>query len=469
VPVPFYQSEFGLDPTGSTGSGRGTPDVSALSFGDTFYGVLNPNHVTSPSQPLFTSSGGTSASAPLWAALTAEFNVVFHDQGLPSLGFYNDLLYAAAAIAPGSFNDILLGNNVDSFYNAFAPTGYFNPATGTYMVPTGDGFAAMPGYDLASGLGTPNGMLLARALTDIAHSEMYFGTVPEMVNPNGHGGWTSGADQTLLFETLAPGGGTVGLNVGPDAFGFFSAASGSFAWTSQLAQQSLQADFDPSLVILFDKQAQGGVMQEHVGAGAALAVSLNGATGQAVQAALTSPFGLAEFFAGGGAVQAARSVAIAETAGGGNNETAVVRIRQDGQDNLSLTFYRVDDLNGTVNGLHPGDAGYQAAVQARAYQLTSGGTSVGGPGYGGYEQLGMSHVNAGDLVAMQLTDNTHGAVYSAFAQANETVNGQHVGHLWNYGLNTWGWEDTLGGGDHDYNDLVVGFDFTSASGHGYLV
>ena len=31
------------------------------------------------------------------------------------------------------------------------------------MVPTGDGFAAMPGYDLASGLGTPNGTLLARA------------------------------------------------------------------------------------------------------------------------------------------------------------------------------------------------------------------------------------------------------------------------------------------------------------------
>ena len=268
VPVPFYQSEFGLDPTGSTGSGRGTPDVSALSFGDTFDGVLNPNHVTSPSQPLFTSSGGTSASAPLWAALTAEFNVVFHDQGLPNLGFYNDLLYAAAAVAPGSFNDILLGNNVDSFYNAFAPTGYFNPATGTYMVPTGDGFAAMPGFDLASGLGTPNGMLLARALTDIAHSEMFFSTVPDVVNSNGHGGWTSGADQTLLFETMAPGGGNVGLNVGPDAFGFFSAASGSFAWTSQLAQQSLQADFDPSLVILFDKQAQGGVMQEHVGAGA---------------------------------------------------------------------------------------------------------------------------------------------------------------------------------------------------------
>jgi hypothetical protein len=86
----------------------------------------------------------------------------------------------------------------------------------------------------------------------------------------------------------------------------------------------------------------------------------------------------------------------------------------------------------------------------------------------GYEQTGLGHVNAGDLVAMQLTNNTHGNVYSGFAQANETANGQPVGHLWNYGLNTWGWEDTYGGGDRDYNDLIVQLDFTSAAGHGWI-
>jgi hypothetical protein len=100
--------------------------------------------------------------------------------------------------------------------------------------------------------------------------------------------------------------------------------------------------------------------------------------------------------------------------------------------------------------------------------MTSGGSSITGPGYGHYEQTALSHVNAGDLVAMQLTNNTHGNTYSAFAQANETANGQPVGHLWNYGLNTWGWEDTLGGGDHDYNDMIVQLDFTSASGHGWI-
>ena len=59
------------------------------------------------------------------------------------------------------------------------------------------------------------------------------------------------------------------------------------------------------------------------------------------------------------------------------------------------------------------------------------------------------------------------AVFFGFAEANEIVNGQHVGHLWNYGLNTWGFEDTWGGGDHDFNDLVIQVDFTSASGHGW--
>jgi len=167
-------------------------------------------------------------------------------------------------------------------------------------------------------------------------------------------------------------------------------------------------------------------------------------------------------------VRVARPVAVAETAGGHDDQLAIVRIRQNGEDSLSLTLYRVDDLNGAIGGLHPGDAGYEAALHARAYHTTNGDTSIRGPGYGDFTQVELQHVNAGDLIAMQLTNNTSGDTYSAFAQANEVVGGQHVGHLWSYGLNTWGWEDTKGGGDRDFNDLVVGLDFTSASGHGWL-
>ncbi len=143
-------------------------------------------------------------------------------------------------------------------------------------------------------------------------------------------------------------------------------------------------------------------------------------------------------------------------------------MRQNGQDSVTLKLYRVDDFNGTIEGLHPGDRDYQAAVQARAYQTTSGATSSDGPGYGSYAQTELRHVNAGDLVAMQLVDRTTGHTYSAFSQANEIVDGQHVGHIWSYGLNSWGWEDARGGGDRDYNDLIVGIDFTSAFGSGWL-
>ena len=46
------------------------------------------------------------------------------------------------------------------------------------MVPTGLGYSAQPGYDLVSGLGSPNGLLLARALTAIAQQQVSFSSSP---------------------------------------------------------------------------------------------------------------------------------------------------------------------------------------------------------------------------------------------------------------------------------------------------
>ena len=118
---------------------------------------------------------GTSAAAPLWTSLVSQFDTIFHDQGLPQLGFMNDLLYYADAIAPGSFNDIVFGNNVTSFHLG-GPLDTLDTKTGVLsdVTLTGFGYHAGPGYDLASGLGTPNGTLLARALTAIAHQQISF-------------------------------------------------------------------------------------------------------------------------------------------------------------------------------------------------------------------------------------------------------------------------------------------------------
>ena len=460
-PVPSYQSDFGLVPTTSDRDrlvGRGTPDVSANAGGNLLYKVPPGDLIG------MQNDDGTSAATPLWAALGSQLNAIFHDQGLPQLGYMNDLLYIAAAIAPASFNDVTVGNNTSSF----ALGGPFT-SDATPVTPTGFGYSAGPGYDLATGLGSPNGLILARTLAAIGHQQMSFAANPGVVDSNGADGWKTAVDETLLIQATSDGSAAVRLVAGSQSLDFASMGSAEFAWTSQIAEQSLQADFDARLVRLFDKHAQGALGQATATAGGELEVLIDGFAGHAPQANLSSSFGFADFVSGGDAVRVARPVAVAETAGGQDDQQAVVRIRQNGEDQLSLTLYRVDDLNGTINGLHPGDPGYEAAANARAYATTSGAMSIDGPGYGNYTQALLTDVDAGDLIAVKLINKTFGDTYWAFSQGNEQAGGAHVGHLWNYGLNTWGWEDTKGGGDRDYNDLIVGLDFASASGHGWLV
>jgi len=466
VAAPNYQTAFGLDL-----GGRAMPDVTALSSGDAKYATLDANYVNGEAgATLLTPNGGTSAASPLWASLTTQFNAIFKDQGLPKLGYYTDLLYIADVIAPGSFNDIQLGNNINSFYTTGYQTDYFNPNLGLFQVPTGLGYTAHPGFDLTSGLGSPNGLLLARALTAIAHQQVSFSTSPAMLDSDGHGGWVAGAGESLLFQTFShDGDATVGMNVGNGTTLLSSSVTAPYAWTARLAQQSLQADFDPALVLLFDKQGQGAVGYHNVAAGQSVGVTVDGLTGHAVQATMSNPFGFADFFAGGDAVHVSRAVSVAQTVGGANNELAVMRLRQGGENSLQLTFYKVDDYNGTIDGKAPGHADYAASVAGRAYQTIDGRTAIDGPGYGHFGEHLLKGVNAGDIIAMRLDNLTTGGFYWAFANANEKVNGQPAVHMINLGLNTWGWEDTHGLGDHDYNDMTVQLDFTSAHGHGWLI
>ena len=113
-PTPWYQTAFGLTPTSVNpgpwgGTGRGAPDVAANAGGNMWYTTPNTNMLG------LALSDGTSAATPMWASLVAQIDTIFEDQGLPNLGYMNDLLYIAAAIAPASFNDITFGNNVTSF------------------------------------------------------------------------------------------------------------------------------------------------------------------------------------------------------------------------------------------------------------------------------------------------------------------------------------------------------------------
>jgi kumamolisin len=83
--------------------------------------------------------GGTSQSAPIWAGLAAVMTQFLKANGGGPIGDINPLLYRMAQGAPlPAFRDVTLGGNaVDT---------------------------AGPGYDLVSGLGTPDVDNLARNL-----------------------------------------------------------------------------------------------------------------------------------------------------------------------------------------------------------------------------------------------------------------------------------------------------------------
>ncbi|MEW6122472.1 MAG: DUF4114 domain-containing protein [Pseudomonadota bacterium] len=468
--TPSYQLDYGLTPTADytpgAGQGRGLPDVSANAGGNLFYWTPDG------SMEGLTEEGGTSAATPLWASLAVQINTIFEDQGLPQLGYMNDLLYIASAIAPAAFNDIQFGNNTSSFSQGGDYT-----SDGQAITPTGYGFEAAPGYDLVSGLGTPNGTVLARALTSIAHAQMSFADQPDVLiaqpldpsDPSSATQNVSGATQSLLFQPILAADTAWSLELGTSTVSFSGFQSAAYAWTNQFAQQVVQADFASDLVTLFDGFSHGALYQAQVSVGTSVGIAIGGADAGQPQMALTSQFGFVDYVndAEDSAIQVARPVAIAETANGADDQFAIVRMRQSGINDSSVTFYRVDDFNGAIGGIDPGEAGYAAAVQARAYATTDGATSLSGGGFGVHSQAMLSDIDAGDLIAMMLTSAGH--TYYAFAQANEVVDGQSVGHLWNYGLNTWGWEDLYGGGDQDFNDLVVQLDFTSASGSGYLI
>lgn len=108
--------------TGFTGTMRGVPDVAGDAAPESGYNVLIDGQAAVV--------GGTSAVAPLWAALIALINQM---KGV-SVGFVNPTLYGIK----GDFNDITKGNN------------------GAY--------AAGPGWDACTGLGSPDGGKIAGAV-----------------------------------------------------------------------------------------------------------------------------------------------------------------------------------------------------------------------------------------------------------------------------------------------------------------
>ena len=116
---------------------RGNPDVSANADEYTPYAVYctgdasTPNSLCTPPYYGWNSVGGTSLSSPIWAGIIADRDSYQHER----TGNANPLLY--------------LLYNLDH-------SGYFHDITGVGQIVNNNGlFPATPGYDLATGIGTP--------------------------------------------------------------------------------------------------------------------------------------------------------------------------------------------------------------------------------------------------------------------------------------------------------------------------
>jgi kumamolisin len=125
-PLPTWQQNANVSTATNGGTGRGVPDIAADAAPETGYNIL----VDGTSEVV----GGTSAVAPLWAALVALLNQQLGKQ----VGFLNPVLYPL--LGTSAFHDITKGNN--------------------------GAFSAGAGWDACSGLGSPNGSSLLSSLKE---------------------------------------------------------------------------------------------------------------------------------------------------------------------------------------------------------------------------------------------------------------------------------------------------------------
>jgi len=136
-PIPSWQTNISMMANQGSTTMRNIPDV-ALTAENVYVRTDGKDYLV----------GGTSCATPLWAGFAALANQQAAASDLPALGFINPAL---VAIGNGTyyatvFHDIVTGNNISTT--------------------SPDKFHAVPGYDLCTGWGTPNGQMMIDALAD---------------------------------------------------------------------------------------------------------------------------------------------------------------------------------------------------------------------------------------------------------------------------------------------------------------
>ena len=139
--IPSWQTTAASGCSSCSKTYRNGPDVSA-NANFTFYVCADQTTCTANEY------GGTSFAAPMWAGYLALINQQAVANGSKTLGFINPSLYTlgAGSSYDSDFHDITSGSN---------------------------GYSATTGYDLATGLGSPNGTALINALAPTTTSPTF--------------------------------------------------------------------------------------------------------------------------------------------------------------------------------------------------------------------------------------------------------------------------------------------------------
>ena len=209
VALPAYQSGL-TTPSGSALARRAVPDVAFNASPTTgqYVAITLPGAATA-----WSAYGGTSIAAPQWAGIVAVANAIRASNAKAVLGDFHTLLYKTIAAVPGTYassmGDIVQGSN------------------GTCAT-----CAAGVGYDLATGLGSPNSAGLLTQLTGVST------TAVATAAPTVPGGSYTGKAATTFSQSLgvtAPTGSTATYALSGAPSGLTVDTTGTLKWSAPVA------------------------------------------------------------------------------------------------------------------------------------------------------------------------------------------------------------------------------------------
>jgi hypothetical protein len=185
TPLPAWQAGVANSSNGGSAALRNAPDVAAEANTDNYICAMG-NCVGD--------YGGTSFSAPRWAAFMALVNQQAAANGDPAVGFLNPAIYpiGEGSNSSDAFHDIVTGDN-DARDNCCGWPYYY----------------AVPGYDLVTGWGSPAGQGLIDALAPAAPARFALSSSASALTLN-----PGSSAKTTITVTKATGfSGAVNLSV----------------------------------------------------------------------------------------------------------------------------------------------------------------------------------------------------------------------------------------------------------------